>query len=96
MYSATGVISALLHRERTGEGQHIDMALLDVRRSYQPELLNFLHNRRASQAIRQRASNIVPYQSLQDKGWLVLCSLSATTNSSGNSVLLLVWQNGDR
>ena len=31
MYSAAGVISALLHRERTGEGQHIDMALLDVR-----------------------------------------------------------------
>ena len=30
MYSAAGVISALLHRERTGEGQHIDMALLDV------------------------------------------------------------------
>ncbi len=30
MYSATGVLSALLHRERTGEGQHIDMALLDV------------------------------------------------------------------
>ncbi|MFX4570337.1 CoA transferase, partial [Acinetobacter baumannii] len=23
MYSATGVLSALLHRERTGEGQHI-------------------------------------------------------------------------
>ena len=30
MYSAAGVISALLHRDRTGEGQHIDMALLDV------------------------------------------------------------------
>ncbi|MDP4822933.1 MAG: CoA transferase, partial [Aestuariivirgaceae bacterium] len=30
LYSATGVLAALYHRERTGEGQHIDMALLDT------------------------------------------------------------------
>ena len=30
MYSTTAILAALLHRGRTGEGQHIDMALLDV------------------------------------------------------------------
>ncbi len=30
MVSTSAVLAALLHKERTGEGQHIDMALLDV------------------------------------------------------------------
>src|SRR5207302_743250 len=30
MYAATAILAALAHRERTGRGQHIDLALLDV------------------------------------------------------------------
>ena len=30
MYSTIGILAALNHREKTGEGQHIDMALLDT------------------------------------------------------------------
>jgi crotonobetainyl-CoA:carnitine CoA-transferase CaiB-like acyl-CoA transferase len=30
MYSAVAILAALRHRDRTGEGQHIDMALLDT------------------------------------------------------------------
>ncbi|HUQ28642.1 MAG TPA: CaiB/BaiF CoA-transferase family protein [Usitatibacter sp.] len=30
MYSANAILAALMHREKTGRGQHIDMALLDV------------------------------------------------------------------
>ena len=30
MYATVAVLTALAHRDRTGEGQHIDMALLDV------------------------------------------------------------------
>jgi crotonobetainyl-CoA:carnitine CoA-transferase CaiB-like acyl-CoA transferase len=30
MYAVNGILAALLHRERTGRGQHIDVALLDV------------------------------------------------------------------
>src|SRR4029079_1179324 len=29
MYAAVGILAALQHRERTGAGQHIDLALLD-------------------------------------------------------------------
>ncbi len=30
MYAASAIVAALFHRERTGEGQHIDLALLDA------------------------------------------------------------------
>jgi len=30
MYGTVGVLSAIIHRSKTGEGQHIDMALLDT------------------------------------------------------------------
>ena len=30
LYANVGILAALAHRERTGEGQHIDIALLDV------------------------------------------------------------------
>src|SRR5690606_20582509 len=30
MYAATAILAALAHRDRSGEGQHIDLALLDV------------------------------------------------------------------
>ena len=30
MYAATAVLAALAHRDRTGEGQHVDLSLLDV------------------------------------------------------------------
>jgi crotonobetainyl-CoA:carnitine CoA-transferase CaiB-like acyl-CoA transferase len=30
LYAVSGILAALLHRTRTGEGQHIDLALLDV------------------------------------------------------------------
>ena len=30
IYAVSGILAALLHRSRSGEGQHIDLALLDV------------------------------------------------------------------
>jgi len=30
MYATVGILAAIAHRDRTGEGQHIDLALLDV------------------------------------------------------------------
>lgn len=63
MYSATGVLSALLHRERTGEGQHIDMALLDVQVAVLAnQNLNFLTTGVPPKRYGNAHPNIVPYQ----------------------------------
>ena len=68
MYSATGVISALLHRERTGEGQHIDMALLDVQVSVLAnQNMNYPHDRNAAEALRQCASEHRSLSGVQNK-----------------------------
>ena len=29
MYATTGILAALRHRDRTGQGQHIDLSLVD-------------------------------------------------------------------
>ena len=63
MYSATGVISALLHRERTGEGQHIDMALLDVQVAVLAnQNMNYLTTGTPPKRYGNAHPNIVPYQ----------------------------------
>lgn len=63
IYSATAVTSALLHRERTGEGQHIDMALLDVQvASLANQNLNFLTTGNPPRRYGNAHPNIVPYQ----------------------------------
>ena len=68
MYSATGVLSALLHRERTGEGQHIDMALLDVQVSVLAnQSLNYLTTGRSPKRYGNAHPNIVPYQVFKTK-----------------------------
>lgn len=63
MYSTVAVLAALTHRDRTGEGQAIDMALLDVQVAM---LANVGSNYLTSGAVPQRwgndHANIVPYQ----------------------------------
>lgn len=63
MYSTTAIVSALLHRERTGEGQHIDMALLDVLVSVLAnQNLNYLTTGTPPRRYGNAHPNIVPYQ----------------------------------
>ena len=63
MYATVAVMAALTHRDRTGEGQHIDMALLDVQVAM---LANMAANYQASGKPPKRwgnaHANIVPYQ----------------------------------
>lgn len=66
MYSSTAIISALLHRERTGEGQHIDMALLDVIVSVLAnQNLNFLTTGVPPGRSGNAHPNIAPYQAFK-------------------------------
>ena len=63
MYAATAILAALRHRDLTGQGQAIDMALLDTQVAM---LANLSANYLASGAVPQRMGNahqnIVPYQ----------------------------------
>jgi formyl-CoA transferase len=62
MYSANAILAALMHRAKTGQGQHIDMALLDVQVAM---LANLSSAYFASADVPQRMGNahqtIVPY-----------------------------------
>ena len=63
LYSVIGVLAALDHRHRTGEGQNIDMALLDVQvSSLANQTMNFLTSGKAPVRMGNAHPNIVPYQ----------------------------------
>jgi crotonobetainyl-CoA:carnitine CoA-transferase CaiB-like acyl-CoA transferase len=63
LYSATGVLAALYHRERTGEGQQIDMALLDTQVAVLAnQALNYLVGGKPPGRLGNAHPNIVPYQ----------------------------------
>lgn len=63
LYGSVGILAALAHRERTGEGQHIDMALLDVQVAcLANQSMNYLVSGTAPSALGNSHPNIVPYQ----------------------------------
>ena len=63
MYATIAVLAALTHRDRTGEGQYIDMALLDVQVAMLANMgSNYLASSKAPQRWGNAHPNIVPYQ----------------------------------
>lgn len=63
MYAATAILAALRHAERTGEGQHIDMALLDTQVAMLANLgANYLVSGKVPGRAGNAHQNIVPYQ----------------------------------
>lgn len=63
MYAASGILAALAHRDRTGEGQHIDVALLDVQVAMLAnQAANFLSSGKAPGRLGNAHPNICPYQ----------------------------------
>jgi crotonobetainyl-CoA:carnitine CoA-transferase CaiB-like acyl-CoA transferase len=63
MYSAVGILAALRHAERTGEGQHLDMALLDTQVAMLANLgANYLVSGKVPGRAGNAHQNIVPYQ----------------------------------
>ncbi|HXA47908.1 MAG TPA: CaiB/BaiF CoA-transferase family protein, partial [Burkholderiaceae bacterium] len=63
MYSTIAVMAALTHRDRTGEGQYIDMALLDVQVAMLANMgSNYLASGNAPKRWGNAHPNIVPYQ----------------------------------
>ena len=63
MYSAVAILAALRHAEKTGEGQHVDMALLDTQVAMLANLgANYLVSGNIPQRMGNAHQNIVPYQ----------------------------------
>ena len=63
MYAAVAILAGLRHAERTGEGQHVDMALLDTQVAMLANLgANYLVSGKAPQRAGNAHQNIVPYQ----------------------------------
>jgi crotonobetainyl-CoA:carnitine CoA-transferase CaiB-like acyl-CoA transferase len=63
MYATVAVLAALTHRDRTGQGQHIDMALLDTQVAMLANVgSNYLNSGKRPQRWGNAHPNIVPYQ----------------------------------
>lgn len=63
MYATVGILSALVHRQRTGEGQWIDMALLDVMVAGMAQMnSNYLASGKVPVRAGNAHANITPYQ----------------------------------
>jgi len=74
MYASVGILAALTHRDRTGEGQYIDLALLDCQMAMLAnQNMNYLVGGKAPGLMGNAHPNIVPYQSFQTKdGHIIL------------------------
>ncbi|MBU9555589.1 CaiB/BaiF CoA transferase family protein [Burkholderia multivorans] len=74
LYSTIAVLAALAHRDRTGEGQYIDMALLDVQVALLANMnTNFLASGTPPVRWGNAHPNIVPYQTFQTSdGWIIV------------------------
>ena len=63
MYASTAVLAAVRHRDTTGEGQHIDLALLDTQVSWLANVgMNYLSSVLEPPRLGNQHPNIVPYQ----------------------------------
>lgn len=63
MYSTVAILAALAHRTQTGQGQYIDMALLDVQVAMIANMnMNYLVSQRVPARQGNAHANIVPYQ----------------------------------
>jgi len=76
MYAAVALLAALAHRDQTGEGQYIDMALLDVGVGMLANMnLNYFTTGTAPKRWGNAHANIVPYQVFAaSDGHLILAS----------------------
>jgi crotonobetainyl-CoA:carnitine CoA-transferase CaiB-like acyl-CoA transferase len=74
LYATTAILAALAHRDRTGEGQHIDLGLLDVQvASLANQTMNYLVSGQPPQRMGNAHPNVVPYQDFPTQdGYMIL------------------------
>ena len=74
MYATQAVLAALFHRERSGSGQHIDCALLDVQVAMLANMnTNYLASGQPPRRWGNAHPNLVPYQTFRAAdGWIIV------------------------
>lgn len=76
MYATSAILAALIHRDKTGEGQYIDLALLDVQVATMANVAsNYLTSGIAPKSWGNASPNIVPYQTFKAAdGWIIVAA----------------------
>ncbi len=76
VYAATAILAAVVQRERTGRGQQIDMALLDVATGILAnQAMNYLASGRVPGLMGNAHPNLAPYAVFECRdGWLILAT----------------------
>ena len=74
LYAANAIQAALIHQQKTGAGQYIDMALLDVQvATLANQAMNYLATGNSPGRLGNAHPNIVPYQAFQTAdGYIIL------------------------
>ncbi len=63
LYGCIGILAALRHKERTGEGQHVDISMLDANVAWLANQgMNFLATGENPERLGNQHPNIAPYQ----------------------------------
>jgi len=80
IYAANAILAALIQRGRTGAGQHVDMALMDVATAIMAnQAMNYLATGTAPQKMGNAHPNLMPYAVFDcADGWVII----ATGNDS--------------
>lgn len=80
MYTAMGILAALYERERSGQGQEIDLALLDSQTTWLSNVASaFLSTGDAPRKRGNAHPNIAPYQPFRaSDGWFILAAGTET------------------
>jgi len=85
MYAAVGILAALRHAEKTGEGQFVDMALLDTQVAMLANLgANYLVSGKTPGRAGNAHQNIVPYQVFEVKPALKTIHTDSNAGASAN------------
>jgi len=76
MYASTAILAAVIHRDRTGEGQSIDMALLDTQIAVMANVASaYLCSDEIPHRWGNAAPTIVPYQTFPTSdGWMIVAA----------------------
>ena len=74
MYASSAILAAVIHRDRTGEGQYIDMALLDTQVAMLANISsNYLCSGVSPHRWGNAHPNVVPYQTFQTSdSWIIV------------------------